>query len=56
VAQPSEHRASIRDTNPSNRDRTIPRRLPGRTARFAELGFDMFRVQDGKIAEHWDAD
>jgi predicted SnoaL-like aldol condensation-catalyzing enzyme len=20
------------------------------------LGFDMFRVQDGKIAEHWDAD
>lgn len=22
----------------------------------AALGFDMFRVQDGKIAEHWDAD
>ena len=21
-----------------------------------ELGFDMFRVQDGMIAEHWDAD
>ena len=21
-----------------------------------ELGFDMFRVEDGKIAEHWDAD
>ncbi|HWW02477.1 MAG TPA: nuclear transport factor 2 family protein [Candidatus Acidoferrum sp.] len=20
------------------------------------LGFDMFRIQDGKIAEHWDAD
>jgi predicted SnoaL-like aldol condensation-catalyzing enzyme len=20
------------------------------------LGFDMFRVEDGKIAEHWDAD
>lgn len=20
------------------------------------LGFDMFRVQDGKVAEHWDAD
>jgi predicted SnoaL-like aldol condensation-catalyzing enzyme len=24
--------------------------------RHQALGFDMFRVQDGKIAEHWDAD
>ena len=24
--------------------------------RHEALGFDMFRVQDGKIAEHWDAD
>jgi predicted SnoaL-like aldol condensation-catalyzing enzyme len=29
----------------------------GRDAQFHQaLGFDMFRVQDGKIAEHWDAD
>jgi predicted SnoaL-like aldol condensation-catalyzing enzyme len=29
----------------------------GRDAqRHEALGFDMFRVQDGKIAEHWDAD
>ena len=29
----------------------------GADGRFHQaLGFDMFRVQDGKIAEHWDAD
>jgi predicted SnoaL-like aldol condensation-catalyzing enzyme len=29
----------------------------GRDGKYHQaLGFDMFRVQDGKIAEHWDAD
>jgi predicted SnoaL-like aldol condensation-catalyzing enzyme len=30
--------------------------IPGTTTRIEQPGLDLFRIQDGKLAEHWDAE